>query len=418
MRKLLILIAVVMLTFTLTSCDIFGANQTTTVTTVVTTVDYENFIEIDSVSGLQGMEMNKSYKLVEDLDLTGIEWVPIGSYIEPYLGNFDGDGHSITNLTITHDSMYNGLFGIFNGNISDLSITNFDISFQADFITFVGGLAGYTNGDVQNVTVSGDITIENSDANSYIGMLLGFTQGKVNQGTTLEEFVPNLVDNNIAEGTIHVISNNVGFIGGLVGKTYNTTVSNNYSEVILEVIGGEFPIYVGGLIGHNYGGLLVGFEDLIDETQIYIENNIVKTSIAVTLSEQNASVGGFVGYNNKGFNRNNYVATTITVDGTSLETNTLKIGGYAGENWDSGFEKIIINSNYTDTVSGTKILMVGALMGGNFNINPINDVYVSSTSNFPLDDHEDNVQSADLSLVFYQYTMSWLPEFYNKIILE
>lgn len=419
MRKLLILIAVLMLTFTLTGCNPFGASETTTETVVTTTVDYDNIIEISSVSELQGMEMNKSYKLVADLDLTGMEWSPIGTYLTPYLGNFDGNDHTITNLTITEDSMYNGLFGFLLGNVYDLNITNMDINVESSFICYVGGLAGYTNGDIENVSVSGSITVDNSDGNSYVGMLLGFTQGKVDEETTLEDFVPNLIDNNTVEGTLYVTTSNVGFIGGLVGKTYNTTVSNNVSTATLEVIGGEFPLYVGGLVGHNYGGIRIGFEELIDETEIYIENNVVKTSIAVTLSEQNASIGGFVGYNNKGTNRNNYVEATITVDGDALETNTVKIGGYAGENWESGFEKLVMNSSYTDNVVGTKVLMVGPYMGGDFTntSNVFSNLYISSTSNFEVDGFV--VQSSDLTTAtFYQDTMGWSPEFYNKIITE
>lgn len=421
MKKIIIIIAMSVIALTLTGCDLFGLNQTTTTETVVTTtIDYEHYIEINSISELQAMEMNKSYILGSDLDFVGIEWTPIGTYSEPFLGNFDGNGHIIDNLTISSDNIYNGLFGYIVGNVSDLSLTNVDIAFQTDFITYVGGLAGFATGDVENVLVSGSIDIHNSDSNSYVGMLLGFSQGRVNSEGEDNIYVPNVMDNNVVNGTIDVVSINVGYIGGLIGKSFKTNISNNESNVVLNIVGGDFPLYVGGLIGHNFAGrILIGIENLVDETPVSMEYNIVKTTISVSLNEQSVSVGGFIGYNNNGVHRNNFVETEISVDGDTLESNQVYIGGYAGENWDSEFEKIVIVSTYNNTVVGDNILIVGPAVGGDFNVNVYTNIYLSSVSNFTLNDTVTSVLSASLETSgFYETTMSWLPEFYNSIIEE
>ncbi len=314
------------------------------------------------------------------------------------------------------------MFGYVLGNIYDLNLTNVDITFQTNFITYVGGLAGLITGDVENVTVSGVIDIHNTDSNSYIGMLLGVSQGRVHSSTSTEEnlYVPSNVDGNVVSGTIDVVSKNVGYIGGLIGKTFKSNISNNYSDVALNVIGGDFPLYVGGLIGHNFAGrILIGVENLIDDTQVFIEYNIVKTTISVSLNEQSVSVGGFIGYNNSGTHRNNFVASDISVDGSTLELDQVYIGGYVGENWDSEFEKIVIDSNYSDTVVGDKVLIVGPAAGGDFNVNVYTDLYLSSASNFTLNDTVTSVLSTNLTTSsFYETTMNWLPGFYYSIITE
>lgn len=51
------------------------------------------------------------FRLVSDLDLSGNEWTPIGTYGKLFWGGFDGGGHTITGMTITGDGDYVGLFG-------------------------------------------------------------------------------------------------------------------------------------------------------------------------------------------------------------------------------------------------------------------------------------------------------------------
>lgn len=70
--------------------------------------------------GSQGGYAGVCFKLTSDLDLSGVEWAPIGNMNDMethstlFLGSFDGDGHTISNLSYTSDT-YNcgaGLFGV------------------------------------------------------------------------------------------------------------------------------------------------------------------------------------------------------------------------------------------------------------------------------------------------------------------
>lgn len=54
----------------------------------------------------------KHFLLVSDLDLSVKEWTPIGTYSNSFWGGFDGGGRTITGMTITgKENKYVGLFG-------------------------------------------------------------------------------------------------------------------------------------------------------------------------------------------------------------------------------------------------------------------------------------------------------------------
>ena len=48
--------------------------------------------------------------LDKNIDLTGKDWMPIGTS-KSYSGTFDGGGHTITGLTVTTNDEHAGMFG-------------------------------------------------------------------------------------------------------------------------------------------------------------------------------------------------------------------------------------------------------------------------------------------------------------------
>ena len=70
------------------------------------------------------------FALTADLDMTGVDWTPIGNmtdmenYTTLFLGTFDGQGHTVSNLTYENDQFIigAGLFGISVGEIKNVNI--------------------------------------------------------------------------------------------------------------------------------------------------------------------------------------------------------------------------------------------------------------------------------------------------------
>lgn len=102
------------------------------------------------------------YKLTADIDLEGCEWTPIGTGAWRFGGNFDGQDHIISNLTITDTSaQYQGFFGYTAGAVIQ-NVRLKDVSITAG--TYSGGLVGYlaatSNGPttVSHCSVTGSVS--------------------------------------------------------------------------------------------------------------------------------------------------------------------------------------------------------------------------------------------------------------------
>ena len=99
------------------------------------------------------------FKQTADIDLAGINWTPISpEYGEAYSGVYDGNGYTISNLTINTDTFKKvGLFGYtsFSSRLLNIKLTNINVvsANEGDWVT-VGGLAGTNLGAVVNAVCS------------------------------------------------------------------------------------------------------------------------------------------------------------------------------------------------------------------------------------------------------------------------
>lgn len=137
----------------------------------------------------------KYFKLTADIDLNNKEWTPIGSYAVRFNGNFDGNGHIVSNLKITKDYLGMGLFGAtgYAASISKLGVQTASISFTNaggtsmvdytktgisynDRIYGAGALIGLIGGGTVKNCYAKSVTISKSNqrgANGGSGGLIG-----------------------------------------------------------------------------------------------------------------------------------------------------------------------------------------------------------------------------------------------------
>jgi len=116
------------------------------------------------------------FKLTSNLDLGNQNWTCIGD-ANPFSGNFDGAGHSISNLSITKWSNNIGLFGSINSaTIKNLGIESGTIICGG---SNAGAIVGTATGAVGNLaTISNcynkaNIIFGASDPRVYIGGIVG-----------------------------------------------------------------------------------------------------------------------------------------------------------------------------------------------------------------------------------------------------
>ena len=210
----------------------------------------------------------KNFVLTANIDLNGLPWTPIansfsdallgGSNYRIFAGNFDGNGYTISNVSIGSETApleadVFGLFGATAGKISNLNLDTVSIHGIAKIasigavIGFAGGLVGYSGGYIENCHVTGLTMDMSAPSNVYaaaycVGGLVG----------VLDE--TQLINECSVSGSITEKAGK-GSIGGLIGELGKAAkITYSRSDVMVNVKadprGGAD---VGGFIGKGNG---------------------------------------------------------------------------------------------------------------------------------------------------------------------
>ena len=140
----------------------------------------------------------KTVKLTADIDLAGKLWIPVGqTQVSSFQGTFDGQGHTIKNMTVnytgTNSNYVCGLFGwieLHNGApivIQNVKFYNANVT----GIKYTGVVAGYAHGasgaEIKNCVVTNSTVTSNSkNAGGIIGYMgKGVLTGNTVSGCTI-----------------------------------------------------------------------------------------------------------------------------------------------------------------------------------------------------------------------------------------
>ena len=243
-----------------------------------------------------------TFELTSNIDMKGINFRGIGTaggdvkapdFTKIFKGDFKGNNHVISNLTINTTESYVGLFGsVDHGSIDSVTLENCNISGQG----YVGGLVGYGRyEDITNCYVIGNVTGEED------------------------------------------------YVGGLQGRGYRCNITNCYAA---GSVSGDWRI--GGLIG-AHDGLLASIDNSYATSKVTGKNNVgglvgdlggdyvnVSNCYATGSVNGNENVGGLAGYVSNGPEiKNCYATGRVTGNsyvgglfGKSNETYPVYIDGY------------------------------------------------------------------------------------------
>ena len=178
---------------------------------------------------------NYTVKLNADIDLNYQPWTPIGTSTNAFKGNFDGNGHMISNLKAGTDSQSDvGLFGYTtDGTIKNIHIHNAEIKGYLD----VGVVAGtpYTT-EYSNIKVTGLVKVEGY---AYVGGMFG-----KNAYANLTDLTINADEGSYVKAESENYRTYVGGVVGFMGEGGHS-VSNVVSNI--DVYGSTCD--VGGITG-------------------------------------------------------------------------------------------------------------------------------------------------------------------------
>ena len=242
--------------------------------------------------------------LTTDIDLAGHEWTPIGiGFVSGYtstmeknfFGSFDGQNHIVSNLKITGEYRFAGLFGIIGDpgfptgkeTVKDLHVRNADLQITKPEVSDeyyewgAGTLVGLQCGTIERCSATGKI-VGGDDGN--FGGLVGMNYGGYSTCSIISNSYAS-VDVTGGNGSINPRTYPC-YIGGFVGNNGTTSgghpiIYNCYSTG--NVKGGDYA-YIGGFIGR------CGASD-------YVEANDVHScySLGTVEGGSNSHIGGFAG---------------------------------------------------------------------------------------------------------------------------
>jgi filamentous hemagglutinin family protein len=357
--------------------------------------------EVNGADSLQGIAnsgasyMNGSYALGSDIDASdtvhwnnGAGFVPIGSDISPFVGNFDGLGHTIAHLTINNPANSGHCVGLL-GCIVNSAIQNIGLlggSITGNNTMNVGGLVGANYGGMINNSYT-TATVNGLNA-SNIGGLVGLSGG----GSIANSYAAGAVTSTVSTNVGGLVGNNGGTIsnsyasgavntahssnrvGGLAGVNYGRTIDNIYATGAVDGANA-----VGGLIGLNYG--------------VTVTNSYATGAVGGT-----DEVGGLVG--------RNYGATINASYATGQVIGANRAGGLIGASLGDG----IVSYSYWDTLSSGQANSAGGA--------GLSNADMMKLSSFHRWDIANTANSGKVWRIYEGYTAPLLTSFLTPLVVS
>jgi M26 IgA1-specific Metallo-endopeptidase N-terminal region. len=261
-----------------------------------------NYTGISTADELLAMEVNGEYKLLNDIEMSGVTWD-----VKDFSGKFDGKGFAITDLTLA-GAADQGLFKEMSGKVNNLILK--DVSIQGNA---AGAIAIKNTGTITNCKVTGEIV-----GAGKVGGLVSSNEGMISSCTNEAE-----------------VTGSGEEIGGIVG---NSAVSVSDCKNFGDVTG---LAVVGGIAGTSKG--VANCQNEGD-----VESTCVMNAFAYAGGVVGTSNGDVVGCMNKG-------------DVTSKTNNIRRVGGIAGAVLSDADVKD--NTNFGNVSGGNSVGGIVGLFG-------------------------------------------------------
>lgn len=316
--------------------------------------------------------LEKAFVVLQDIDMDGVDdFHVIGDSDDPFVGYFDGGGHSIESLTIEReDESSVGLFGVLGAGavIEEVVLENISVTGEEQ----VGALAGSSLGEDEEIDIAGiTVTGEVYGTSWYVGGLIGFlhTEATVANSSTDVEVIGDgrytggfvgrsegVIADSSSQGD--VIGNGQRYTGGLAGGTFGTiTDSSSGSDVMGHGrdTGGLAGTARGEIIDSHATGTVTGENSNTGglvarlSQDAHLENSYATGDVI----SSDSRVGGLVGSMDRATIVDSHATGDVTAEGPN-------VGGLVGSTWRSE----IVDSYATGDINGEDD-RVGGLVGRN-----------------------------------------------------
>ena len=278
------------------------------------TLDSGSFVSLEKVDGVYHVYdapglvewaakddvLTVNVVLENDIDMSGIEWAPVGSGMQAdgYSGDFNGGGKSICGLEVNTEGDAGFFGGLASGaKVHDLSFSEAQVTGTGDNSS-AGVIAGASLGVIEDCNV-----VSSEVSGQYAGAVTGNNSVQVNRcdavgvsvtGTFSAGGIAGLSYGKIEYCTLSgesriVASGGSSRAGGIVGSTSEEGGVKTSGRVLKCAVEGAFVsgVWAGGVAGENGFGIIA---------QCVVDG----VTLTHASSESNARLGGIAGYNSRG----------------------------------------------------------------------------------------------------------------------
>ena len=314
--------------------------------------DYVNGTIVDKGEVAGTTHPSASAKLTADINLTNychaaedgmelLSWIPVGNLDNPWKGNMDGQGHTISNLYIKTAQSYVGLFGcIEDATIQDLifdtaKVENVNTIYKNTFCT--GILAGFARAYVHsypahikgikttdNCTVIGQVRTGGIVGQTNINLEICENHSSVKGGIEVGGIAGTSENINIKRCTNYgTVVNDDYNIGGIIGEALFTSIEDcaNYGKIT------STGCHAGGIAGYT--------RDNSSIQNVFSYGDVTNTNdnpgIIIGYVNGTLTAKGIVAYNKEALLNNSFVdinnivgTGTLTFDDGKVEADVVK----------------------------------------------------------------------------------------------
>ena len=321
--------------------------------------DAEQFLKIGEEENL-----DKYFKLIDDISFAGKQYSPIGTEKNPFEGTLDGNGHIIDTVRYNGNNVeYAGLFGYLGQNaiVKNLTITNsyFNASARDAEKVYVGSIAGFSAGLIYNCHASKTFVYMsldnephdksiNKNVYVYAGGIVGFT-------TSATRSITKFTDSDILSDNFFITLGSYPYASNETGNifccTYNEGGISAYSS--RDYSGNSDKanqsfVYAGGIAGYATKGTIiancavrnVGPEFNISASIKSYANKMLSTSYVYAQSYA-GGIAGFAATGSRIFNVYSFYAANSNYDCS----NYIKASNDVGNNGAMSFFGIDMSLN-------------------------------------------------------------------------
>ena len=177
-------------------------------------------------------------ELMNDIDVSGKEWTPVGDSSYGFNGSFDGKGHTVSGMTvgsadtakkISEDEKYVGFFSALGTDaaVKNLKLKDVLINISYDKSAYAGGIAAVMNSEgegckgaiIDSCSVEGKITLTSDQGNNFVGGIAAY----VYKGAIINCMT------DVEAGCTVTKGSSFGEAGGIAALVNRGLVANSYT---------------------------------------------------------------------------------------------------------------------------------------------------------------------------------------------